>query len=50
MTVALSDSLLAMAVLCAISVVKPNCIQGRASTNRVRGDTSNSVVTNSQFW
>ena len=49
-TVAPSNSLLATAVLCAISVVKANHIQGGASTNRVRGDISISVVTNSLFW
>ena len=46
----LGDSLLAKAVSCAISVVKANCVQGEAATNRVRREVSISVATNDPFW
>ena len=39
-----ADSLLGKAVLCAVSVVKPDCVQSGAATNRVRREISISVA------
>ena len=38
-TAAPSDSLLAKAVSCPVSVVKAGSVQGRGATNRVRRET-----------
>ena len=49
-----TENLLAKAVSCAISAVKADRVQGRATTNRVRREISVSVATrvatNSPFW
>ena len=37
--------LLAKAVSCAVSVIKADCVQGRAATNRVQREISVSVPT-----
>ena len=51
MAAAPGDSLLAKAISCAISVVKTDCVQGRAATNRVRREVSISVATlNGPLW
>ena len=45
------DSLLAKAVSCAVSVVKSDCVQGGAATNRVRREISISVpALNGPLW
>ena len=47
-------SLLAKAVMSAVSVVKTDCVQGEATTNHVRRAMSVSVAThvatNNPFW
>ena len=46
-----ADSLLGKAVSCTISVVKADCVQGGAATNRVQREISISVpALNGPLW
>ena len=50
MAAASGYSLLAKAVMCAVSVVEVDHVQGRATTNHVRREISISVANNGPFW
>ena len=49
LTAAPSDSLLAKAVSCPVSVLKADSVQGGGATNRVRREIKYSVANNGPF-